>query len=451
MSLDTTWGIIPLRTRALHRFHPVVTNLIARIEDWIGDADLKLFLTFLLVLFLGPNLLSPESDHRDDRNDPQSFPQVSPLQPVNIRELNTLLTGIQLPETVTSGIEQVLRQFGFNGTVALARHGEVLYRGSFGVTDFISKRPMAVDDQFQLASVSKQFTAMSIMMLAERGLLNYDDLFTQYIPEFPYADVTIRHLLNHTGGMPNYMSLMERCWTSETLPDNEDMLNALIKYKPALYFTPGRRFDYSNTGYALLALLVKRLSQRPFAQFLEEEIFVPLGMWDTFVYSASGQNKGERQLSGHHRYRRRWEPTPETLHEEVLGDKGIFSTVEDLLKWDRALHQGTLIPAARLAEAYEPLILKNGRHWKYGFGFRIEDNPLRKVVFHYGRWNSFSTCIVRELDSEYTVIMLSNLKRSLDPLQKRIRALLPPVETEPPSMEMVLDHLKSALLSTLTR
>lgn len=425
-----------------------MTNQIARMLDRIGDADLKLFLTILLVLFLGPYLLSPGSDHR---NESQSLPEIRPLQPEKIRELSTLLTGVQLPQNVSAGIEQVLRQFGFNGTVALARRGEVIYRGSFGVRDFISKRPMALDDQFQLASVSKQFTAVSVMMLAERGLLNYDDPYVQHIAEFPYADVTVRQLLNHTAGMPNYMSLLERHWTSESLPDNEDMLSALIKYKPSLNFTPGRRFDYSNTGYALLALLVKRISQRPFIQFLEDEIFVPLGMWDTYIYSPSGQVKGERQLIGHHRFHRRWEPTPETLHEEILGDKGIYSTAEDLLKWDRALHQGTLLLASQQAEAFQPLVLKNGRRWNYGFGFRIEDNPLRHVVFHYGRWNSFSTCLVRELDSEYTLIMLSNLKRSLEPLQKRIRTLLPPVETAPPSVEMVLDNLKSALLSTLAR
>jgi CubicO group peptidase (beta-lactamase class C family) len=335
--------------------------------------------------------------------------------------------------------------------VAVARRGEVLYRAGFGVADFSSLRPMALNDQFQLASVSKQFTAMAVMMLAQRGLLSYDDLYVSHVSDFPYADVTIRHLLQHTAGMPDYMSLMERCWKNETLPDNEDLLSALIQYKPTLYFTPGRRFDYSNTGYALLALLVKRLSQGPFETFLEEEIFVPLGMWDTYVYSPSRQVKGERQLSGHHRYHRRWEPTPDTLHEDVLGDKGIYSTVDDMLKWDRALHQGILVPEDRLAEAFLPLTLKNGRHWKYGFGFRIEDNPQQHVVFHYGRWNSFSTCIFRDLDSEYTLIMLSNIKRSLDPLQKRIRAILPTWETTTPSMEMVLDNLKSALLSTLGR
>ncbi len=389
----------------------------------------KLVLTLLLVIPISVRLFSPELGDSNGDNQKghkeQISPEIRPLTPEQIQKFNSLLVGSQLPVAVSQDIDQLLRLQGFNGTAAIARRGEVLYRGSFGMADFSSQRPIALDDQFQLASVSKQFTAMAVMMLEERGKLNYDDLYASHVPEFPYPGVTIRQLLNHTAGMPNYMSLLERYWPYEVLPDNEDMLRMLVKYKPGLYFTPGRRFDYSNTGYALLALLVERIGQRPFDQFLEEEIFVPLGMWDTFVYSPTRQKRGQRQLTAYHRYRRRWEATPETLHEEIHGDKGVYSTAEDMLKWDRALFRCALVPFEQLQEAFSPLTLRNGRHLQYGFGFRIEDNPDDRVVFHYGRWNSFSTCIFRNLDNDYTLILLSNVKKNLDPLQKKIRALLP--------------------------
>jgi len=364
--------------------------------------------------------------------------------------LSQLFMGTSLPQNVVDEIDSLLELSSYNGTVAVARSGDVLYRGEFGMADFSSKRPISIEDQFQLASVSKQFTAMAVMMLSERGVLKYDDLFVLHVPEFPYPTVTIRHLLNHTSGMPNYMSLLERSWSHESMPDNEDMLRALCKYQPGLYFTPGRRFDYSNTGYALLALLVDRLSGKSFHRFLEEEIFVPLGMWDTFTYSSATHNKGERQLVGHHRFRRHWTQTPETLHEAILGDKGIFSTIEDMLKWDRALYHGSLVSPERLKEAFEPLTLQNGRHWQYGFGFRIENRPTEKMVFHFGRWNSFSTCIFRDLASEYTVVLLSNVKRNLDPIQKKIRALLPQEYPETP-LDTLLSTIKFSFISLLER
>lgn len=389
---------------------------------------LKQGLLSALVISLAIPLYSPDSQDKETQGIEtvtSTAPRILSPTPAQFRRLSSFLAGPELPDRVSDEIEQLLRIQNFNGTVALARRGEVLYRGCFGLADFAARRAMEIDAQFQLASVSKQFTAMAVMMLAERHTLDYDEPYTNYIPEFPYPAVTVRQLLNHTAGMPNYMYLMERHWEEETLPDNEDMLRMLVKHRPGLYFTPGRRFDYSNTGYALLALLVERLSGRTFGQFLEEEIFVPLGMWDSYLYSPSRNRRGERQVRGHHRYRRRWTATAETLHEEVYGDKGIYSTVEDMLKWDRALYRCSLVSPETLQQAFQPLTLRNGRQWQYGFGFRIEDHPEEKVVFHFGRWNSFSTCIFRDLGTDYTLIMLSNVKRNLDPLQRKIRALLP--------------------------
>lgn len=413
---------------------------------------LKQGLLIALFISLGTLLYSPDSQNRKAGGIESVKTAESPIPatlPVQIDRVKSLLIGPELPDPVCDQIDRLLRMQNFNGTVAVARRGEVLYRGSFGMADFNTRQPIEIDDQFQLASVSKQFTAMAVMMLAERNVLDYDDLLVSHIPEFPYPTVTVRQLLNHTAGMPNYMYLMERYWKPDDLPDNEDVLRMMVKYKPGLYFTPGRRFDYSNTGYAMLALLVERLSGKEFGQFLDEEIFVPLGMWDTYLYSPTHNRRGDRQMIGHHRFRRRWAPTAETLHEEVYGDKGIYSTVEDMLKWDRALYQSALVSSETLQQAFQPLTLRNGRHWQYGFGFRIENNPDERVVFHYGRWNSFSTCIFRNLDTDYTLVMLSNVKRNLDPLQRRIRALLPGEEEHPDPWRNLMGTIDPVWLSLI--
>ncbi len=325
---------------------------------------------------------------------------------------------------VSKKITKLLKRNRFNGNVLIAHEGNLVINKAFGLADFRKKVPLKENSIFQLASVSKQFTAMAIMLLEERAKIKYDDVAVKYIPELPYSKVTIRQLLNHTAGLPNYMFVIERYWKSEGVPDNEQMIDMLVKYKPNLYFRPGTRFDYSNTGYAILASIVERVTKLSFGEFLDKNIFIPLKMQNSFVYSRAKSSSNKTRINGYHRWRGRYYPTNETLHDGVVGDKGIYSTTEDLFKWDRALYTDKLVSRMTIAEAFTRLTLKNKRHWHYGFGFRIKRVKNEKVVFHYGKWNSFQTCITRYIERQNTVILLSNANKRLHWLEKRISSII---------------------------
>lgn len=325
---------------------------------------------------------------------------------------------------ISAKIKKILKRNRFNGNALIAHDGNLVLNEAFGMADFRKKKPLKEDSIFQLASVSKQFTAMAIMLLEERGKLKYDDLLVKYIPELPYKKVTVRQLLNHTGGLPNYMYVIERHWKKEGVPDNEQMIAMLVEHKPNLYFRPGTRFDYSNTGYALLASIVERVTKKSFGKFLYDNVFTPLKMENSFVYSRATTKVNKERVNGYHRWRGRYYPTSETLHDGVVGDKGIYSTTEDLFKWDRALYTDKLVSKITIAEAFTRLTLKNKRHWHYGFGFRIKRVKKEKVVFHYGKWNSFQTCITRYIERENTIILLSNTNKRLHWLEKRISSII---------------------------
>ncbi|MGM0505108.1 MAG: serine hydrolase domain-containing protein, partial [Bacteroidota bacterium] len=175
-------------------------------------------------------------------------------------------------------IQQKTERFHFNGSILVGYKGNCIYNQSFGYADIRKREPLSSDAIFQLASVSKQFTAMAVMILRDQNKLSYDDSVTRYIPDFPYPEMTIRMLLNHTSGLPNYMWLVEHHWKGENPPDNADIMKMMAKHKLSLYFTPGRRFNYSNTGYVVLASVVENVSGMPFADFLGQNIFQPLNM-----------------------------------------------------------------------------------------------------------------------------------------------------------------------------
>ena len=188
------------------------------------------------------------------------------------------------------------QKYYFNGNVLVAYKGSCIYNESFGYADMLRRRELEKDDIFQLASVSKQFTAMAIMILKEQNKLNYDDAVTKYIPEFPYPRITIRMLLNHTSGLPNYMWLVEHHWKGSNAPYNEDIVKMMAEHKLLLYFTPGSRWDYSNTGYITLASIVERVTNEKFADFMYENTFEPLKMNNSFVYSSSLSNAKKDRL-----------------------------------------------------------------------------------------------------------------------------------------------------------
>ncbi len=312
----------------------------------------------------------------------------------------------------------------FNGNVLVSLAGHIICQRSIGYADFRTKKKLAYDSVFQIASLTKQFTALAIMILAEEGKLAYDHPVSLYLPELPYKGMTIRHLLNHTAGLPNYMWLVEHRWQEKRDPYNDDIVGLLAKYKPDRYFKAGTRFNYSNTGYVLLATIVEEVSGADFADFVRERIFIPLDMKKSFVYSRVKNRINRERLNGYYRRRGRYRINPETPHDGAVGDKGIFSTSGDLFKWDRALYTNRLVSAGTMERAFKRLRLKNGYRWHYGFGFRIKEFLGKKVVYHFGKWNSFQSCISRYIEDRHTIILLCNTTINLNHLEAGIRNIL---------------------------
>ena len=296
---------------------------------------------------------------------------------------------------------------GFNGNVLVGVHGNVIYKNSFGYSNMKTKEPLNVKSVFQIASVTKQFTATAIMMLHERGLINYDDAAQRYIPDFPYKNITVRQLLSHRSGLPNYMYFAGKYWKKKRVYlTNNDLLGILKTYKPRLEFQPDERYKYSNTGYAVLAIIIERISKMPFDQFMEEHIFSPLEMNSTFVYNPKNKKTIEYETNG---YTKRKRQTYRDFLDGVIGDKGIYSAVEDLFRWDQALYTEKLVKQSTLDEAFTPMSYDSRRGNMYGFGWRIDTaEDGSKVVYHGGWWRGYSSLFIRRLEDHTTIIILCN-------------------------------------------
>lgn len=348
------------------------------------------------------------------------------LSPDQLKHYNALFTG-NLPHKIDSLVEREHKRIGFKGCVLVGCKGVKVYNNSFGLADYETKEELQPNSIFQLASVSKQFTSVSIMMLMESGFLKYDDKVVKFIPEFPYPRITIRQLLTHTSGLPNYMWLLEHKWDMKKngAPTNEDVIALLAKHKTRLYFTPGRKYDYSNTGYAVLASVVERITSTSFPDFVDKFIFKPLGMKNSFVYSSASDKTYPEKTSGYYRRYRRYYPIKETVHDGVYGDKGVYSTTEDLFKWDQALYGEKLLKQETLKEAFEKVKVRNRWSYPYGFGFRLKNVDGKKVVYHTGLWEGARTNLMRYIEDGNTIIVLNNTNyKNNNGLIRKIEKLL---------------------------
>jgi CubicO group peptidase (beta-lactamase class C family) len=312
----------------------------------------------------------------------------------------------------------------FSGVVLVAHKGKPVYHKAFGYREFADKAPLQKDDIFELASVSKQFTAMIIMMLKERGKLNYDDPVEKYL-DIPYKGITIRHLLTHTGGLPDYQDIMDKYWDKTRVAGNADAIAYLNKYAPPKIFEPGEKYEYSNTGYLLLASIAEKAAGKDFIEMCRQWIFRPLKMKNTNIRSPEEKKAATHFAIGHIYVKERSKPAlpagryvradsfPSSDYTIWLGNrKGpgrVSSTAEDLLKWDNALYTEKLVKQSTLAEAFTPMKLNNGNFSNYGFGWTIRtDAAPGKIVYHTGDNPGYKTIIVRYIDKKKTLIVLNN-------------------------------------------
>ena len=309
---------------------------------------------------------------------------------------------------------RLTRLTGFNGTVLYSEKGKIIFKKAYGFKNVRRKKDsLKTSDAFQLASVSKMFTAMAIMILKNDGKIEYDVDIRRYIPEFPYEDVTVRLLLTHRAGLPRYMSLAHEKWTNKKVPmDNDDMLDLFVEYVPDSYFTPDNGFHYCNSNYSILANVVERTSGQNFEDFMRERVFDPLEMNDSFVYNMRDDSSVslyvKEGVAGYYDRGWRWREMTNEYLNAVMGDKGIYTSVDDMFKFDQSLDNFTLLPDSIIREAFMP---GNPSYWKrkdnYGFGWRVKEDR-DSTVFHFGWWKGFRTFYIRDMKYQKTLVVLTN-------------------------------------------
>jgi len=318
---------------------------------------------------------------------------------------------------VSSIIDNLVSKDKFSGVVLIAENGKVKFEKAYGNIDNEKKIPNKTNTIFELASVSKQFTAMTIMMLQEKGLLKYDDLVEKYI-DIPYKGITIRHLLTHTSGLPDYQDIMDKHWDKSKVANNKDIIEYLHKYAPPALFEPGTQYNYSNTGFVILASITEKVSGTDFIKFCNKNIFTKLKMSSTGIRTLEQKAATPNFALGYiftpeqNKYIRA-DSFPSSNYTIWLGNrKGpgrISSTAQDLLKWDQALYGSQLVATKTLQEAYTPMILKDGKVSNYGFGWELVPNASKgKIVWHNGDNPGYKTLIMRFVDQHRTLIILCN-------------------------------------------
>lgn len=362
------------------------------------------------------------------------------------------LYGLLMREHVDKINALLMRYSWFNGNVMVVKDHKILYKRAQGFACFQTREPLTTETVFELASVSKQFTAIAILQLYERNIIDIDDPVHLYIPELPYQNITIRQLLNHTSGLPNYMWVLENFWNKPYLPSNEEMINMLVEHHPYPFFWAGRRYNYSNTGYAVLASVVERVTGQTFTQFMHENIFEPLGMKNTYtsVEVLDTTININNLAQGHHLAWRRFRLNAPVVHDKVLGDKGIYSNLEDLYKWDQALYSEKLLSNETLDLAFQPLVFSNRRSLPYGFGFRIGNRNGEKYVYHHGLWKGFRTSLVRHIEQGETIVILNNTNQRVNnQIIRQIQNILDePVQLSPTqqiALKIIHEGLEPAL------
>ena len=361
----------------------------------------------MLILLLG-SMSFQGTQHEYDTDLPESY-QIPGELIINLDQI-TLDKKAHYLDSIFSRLH---KRIGFNGTVLYGEKGRLVYKEAFGFADKRKNDSLTTTSAFQLASVSKMFTATAIMILEEKGMLDFDDTLTKFFPAFPYKNVTVRHLLTHRSGLSRYMSLAHEKWKEKTQPfSNRDMVNLFIRHNTRPYFKPDQGFHYCNTNYALLASVVEEVSGQSFDKFVKMHIFRPLHMDDSFVYNHNYDTVVpyyvERGVPGYEYYGWRLREYRDYYLNGVMGDKGVYSTVEDLFKFDQALYNGLILQENTLREAYKP---GSPKYWKrkdnYGFGWRIRSRE-DSCVYHYGWWKGFRAFFIRDLEQEKSIIVLNN-------------------------------------------
>lgn len=295
----------------------------------------------------------------------------------------------------------------FNGAMLVARKGVVIFEKYQGYANFSTKTPIDRYTSFQLASTSKPFTAMAVLYLQQQGRLDIHDPIQKYFPKFPYPGVTIKSLLNHRSGLPNYLYFCDGVPKFRSaLMSNQDLMDYMVANHPRRAYAPNTHYNYCNTNYAVLGALIEKVSGMPLKDYLHQTFFGPLGMNHTYVFNPATDRIGAGQALT---YDARTRPIANQCFDGVVGDKNVYSTVEDLLKWDQALYDGELFTPKTLREAFTPYSNEHPGIKNYGLGWHLLVYPdSSEVVYHNGWWHGNTSVFYRFIDDSTTLIILSN-------------------------------------------
>lgn len=307
---------------------------------------------------------------------------------------------------IDSLVEFRFKQQGFNGVILIGHRGQILYEKAVGMASRKRNDSLETNALFELASVSKQFTAVAILQLVEKGKIALDDSIQRFFPDFPHRGITVHMLLSHRSGLSNYMYDADRIWPDHSQYLNNQRLMQLLSEEPQqVFFPPNKRFDYSNTGYALLAAIVEKVSGLRFADYAETYLFGPAGMKTAFVINPE-KRLSRSAVSGHTGYFR--PVTTQYYLNSVSGDKGIYASARDLYAWEQALFNHVLLKPGSMEPALQAHNPPNRKGHSYGYGWRMFPWNDQTIYYHGGWWRGFKTLLVHLPDDHSCIIALSN-------------------------------------------
>lgn len=291
-----------------------------------------------------------------------------------------------------------LLKSGFNGGIIIAKNGNPIYEKYAGFVDIRKKDTINENTSFHIASTSKTFTAIAILQLVQNGRLSLQDSVQKYFPRFPYKGITVKMLLNHRSGLPNYLYFMSNYkwgmdekgkWNHQYATNNE-VLEVMIKKIPNPTGSPDTKFNYSNTNFVLLALIIEKITGKPFPEYMKQQIFDPLHMDHTYVFQLKDSLTATPSFTAKGTY---WNFD---FLDATFGDKNVYTTPRDLLKWDQALNSDFLLSAALLDSAFAPYSFEKPSIHNYGLGWRLQLlTNGKKVVYHFGKWHGSNAAFAR--------------------------------------------------------
>jgi CubicO group peptidase (beta-lactamase class C family) len=351
---------------------------------------------------------------------------------------------------------QAAAKTGFNGNVLVAKNSRIIYHKAFGYRNLETRELLDNDSKFSICSVSKQFTAMGIMLLKKQHKLKLTDSLRQYFPELSYQNVTIENMLTHTSGLPNYQLLMEKYWDHSKIAQNNDLIKILAAQKPPIFFKPGQKYLYCNTAYVLLAAIIEKVSGQSFPNFMANNLFKPLHIRSSEIYSTYGfHQKNRPDHADGFSYSdslKRYVPSQTikryalvTYLAGITGDGGVSTTTGDLLKWDRALKNNALLNKADQDSMFALCVLVDTpSKLYYGYGVNVGTAELGPFITHEGIWPGYRACLTRYTDRDITIIVLSNNESNAVGTSRALTYITCGKEVIPPykHLEIVLDPQK---------